>query len=114
MKHTEDLKDQAEKTGSEDEKTNLNENAGTLLEDEELDKVAGGCREQKITTECYYCGDRHVLTFCTDLKIIPHGLKKFYDGATRYFCTYSRKYFYTLELPNGGIAILDDDMKIVR
>ena len=114
MKHTEDLKDQAEKTGSEDEKTNLNENAGTLLEDEELDKVAGGRSEQKITYECYYCGDSHVLTFCTDLKIIPNGLKKIYGGATRYFCTYSRKYFYTLKLPNGGIAILDDDMKIVR
>ncbi len=114
MQLTGNLKNQAGKTGSEDEKTILNENAGMLLEDEELDKVAGGCCEQKIMTDCYYCGNKHALTFCTDLKIIPHGLKKFYDGATRYFCTYSRKYFYTLKLPNGGIAILDEDMRIVR
>lgn len=84
------------------------------LDEDELEKVSGGSSERKMTADCYYCGDKHVLTFCTDLKIIPHGLKKFYEGATRYFCTYARKYFYTIQLPNGGIAILDDDMKIVR
>ncbi len=87
---------------------------GLKLEEDELEKINGGRSEQKITTDCYYCGDRHVLTYCTDLKIIPHGLKKYYDGATRYFCTYARKYFYKLQLPNGGIAILDNDMKIVK
>ncbi len=84
------------------------------LEDEALENVSGGCSEQKITTDCYYCGDKHVLTFSTDLKIIPHGLKKFYYGANRYFCTNARRYFYTLQLPNGGTAILDDNMKIVK
>ncbi len=85
-----------------------------MLNDADLEAVNGGRREEKIMADCYYCGDKHVLTFCTDLKIIPHGLKKFYDGATRYFCTYERKYFYTLQLPNGGTAILDDNMKIVK
>ena len=84
------------------------------IEDIELEQVSGGRREQKITTDCYYCCGKHVLTYCTDLIIIPHGLKKKYPGATRYFCTFEQKYFYTLELENGGIAILDSDLKVVK
>ena len=33
------------------------------LEDEALENVSGGCSEQKITADCYYCGAKHVLTF---------------------------------------------------
>ena len=83
------------------------------LSDEDLEQVSGG-GEEHVTTDCYYCGGKHVLLCVTGLKIIPNGLKKFYDGASRYFCTNARKYFYVLPLPNGGNAILDDDMKVVR
>lgn len=115
MKLTGDLKKQVEKAESKDEKKSLIENAGMLLNDDELDMVSGGSGgEQKVTADCYYCGTKHLLTCCTGLNIIPHGLKKPMGGATRYFCTTARQYFYTLELRNGGTAILDSDLRIVK
>ncbi|MCR5649907.1 MAG: hypothetical protein K6F86_01855 [Lachnospiraceae bacterium] len=42
MKLTGDLKKHVEKAGSKEEKKSLIENAGMLLSDDELEKVAGG------------------------------------------------------------------------
>ncbi len=115
MKLTGNLKKQVEKAGTKGEKKSLIENAGMLLNDDELEQVSGGSGgEQKVTADCYYCGTKHLLTCCTGLCIIPHGLKKMMDGATRYYCTTARRYFYTLELRNGGTAILDSNLKIVK
>ncbi len=114
MKLTGDLKKQVEKAESKDEKKSLIENAGMLLNDDELEQVSGGSGGlQKVTAYCYYCGTKHLLTCCTGLNIISHGLNKMMGGATSYFCTTARQYFYTLELRNGETAILDSNLKIV-
>ena len=44
MKLTGDLKNQVEKAESKDEKKKLIEEAGIILDDEELDEVSGGSR----------------------------------------------------------------------
>ncbi len=46
MKLTGNLKKQVEKAGSKDEKKSLIENAGMLLNDDELDEVSGGFKEK--------------------------------------------------------------------
>ena len=84
------------------------------LTEDELAQVSGGSSEGNVITDCYYCGQKHLLHCVTGLQIIPHGLKKSYNGASKYFCTFEQNYFYVLTLPNGGTAIFDNDMKIVK
>ena len=50
MELTGKLKEQVEKAESKDEKKSLIENAGMLLNDEELDMVSGGAEEGNIQT----------------------------------------------------------------
>ena len=47
MKLTGNLKKQVEKAETKDEKKSLIENAGMLLNDDELDEVSGGFKEKK-------------------------------------------------------------------
>ena len=86
---------------------------GKKLTDDELDQVSGG-KTENVATECFYCGCIHVLKCDTGLKIIPYGLKKFGDKVSQYYCTATRKAFYMVQLENGGTAILNEDMKIIK
>ena len=115
MELTGKLKELVDKAETREEAKKVIEEAGISLTDEELYQVSGGTGKGNVTTDCYFCGKKHDL-ICreTGMKIIPRGLKKMYDGASKYFCTNLQKNFYVLPLPNGGIAILDDDLKIVR
>ncbi len=84
------------------------------LTEDELAQVSGGSSGGVVTTDCYYCSQKHPMCCETGVNIIPYGLKKKFDGASRYYCSFVQKYFYVVQLPNGGTAILDDDQKIVR
>ena len=114
MKLTGDLKKQGEKAESKDEMKEPTEKGRVMLMDDELEQVSGGREMNKVMTDCYYCGCKHVLNCESGLKVIPQGRKQFYDGATKYFCTTTRSFFYTLQLPNGGTAILNEDLKVIR
>jgi len=46
------------------------------LTEDELAQVSGGSSGGVVTTDCYYCSQKHPMRCETGVNIIPNGLKK--------------------------------------
>ena len=71
MKLTGDLKKQGEKAESKDEMKEPTEKGWVMLTDDELEQVSGGVEMNRVMTDCYCCGCKHVLSCESGLKVIP-------------------------------------------
>ncbi len=105
MKFGDKLKKQSGKVQTKEEAKDTFEKPGMLLNDDDLEKVSGGCLKSQTVYRCIYCHVPHLMTRNSPVCIQYDGT--IFRNCEKYLCDVKRYYFYIVTDYDGRQFYLD-------